>query len=400
MDRPWRAAAAVAAALVIVAGCDRRSGDPPDGSPRIELDIRDGHTTIAVVGLPAADLARLRDEPLTTEQWSQLLRVVVAGERPVPPDVPAMLGVYRIDGPVLRFTPQFPFDPGQRYEAVLDPSRLPAPGGQAARSPWRRGAIAAVFHVPGPDGRPTTRVVRLFPSGDEIPENTLRLYIRFSEPMSLEGGRNYVHLVDEADRPVDDPFIPLDVSLWNEDRTRYTLLFDPGRVKRGIAPNEQMGRPLVAGRRYTLVVDQGWRDGHGRPLAEQYRRTFRVGAPQENAIDTSAWQIAPPRGGTRDPLTVSFPHPLDYALLARALSVSRASAEPMSGEMAIDDGERAWRFFPRGSWAPGEYTLVVSPTLEDVAGNRIGRPFELAIASDAPVGGHAKAAVLLFRVSP
>ncbi len=39
------------------------------------------------------------------------------------------------------------------------------------------------------------------------------------------------------------------MDLWNEDRTRFTVLYDPGRVKRGILPNEEMGRlaavPLV-----------------------------------------------------------------------------------------------------------------------------------------------------------
>jgi hypothetical protein len=55
------------------------------------------------------------------------------------------------------------------------------------------------------------------------------------------------HMVDERGRPVDIPFLPVQADFWNADHTRYTLFFDPGRVKQGILPNEQLGRPLRAG---------------------------------------------------------------------------------------------------------------------------------------------------------
>ena len=69
-----------------------------------------------------------------------------------------------------------------------------------------------------------------------------RFFISFSAPMGFRGGTEYVHLLDGDGQVVDEPFLPLDVALWNENRTRYTLLLDPGRVKRGILPNAQMGR--------------------------------------------------------------------------------------------------------------------------------------------------------------
>src|SRR4051812_40778702 len=99
----WRAAAGLAAALTIVAGCDGRGGDPPDAAPRLALAA--DRSSIAVLGLPPADLARLKKHSLTPVEWSALLRVVVATERPVPPDMPAMLGTYGVDGGALRFIP-------------------------------------------------------------------------------------------------------------------------------------------------------------------------------------------------------------------------------------------------------------------------------------------------------
>ena len=38
-------------------------------------------------------------------------------------------------------------------------------------------------------------------------------------------------------------------------RHRLTLLFHPGRVKRGVGPNEALGPPLRSGETFRLVVD-------------------------------------------------------------------------------------------------------------------------------------------------
>jgi hypothetical protein len=55
-------------------------------------------------------------------------------------------------------------------------------------------------------------------------------------------------------------------------------------------------------------------------------------------------------------------------------------------------------FTPREPWPEGEHWLLASSILEDVAGNRIGRPFELAITSSGRVGGEPTSAALAFQV--
>jgi hypothetical protein len=47
------------------------------------------------------------------------------------------------------------------------------------------------------------------------------------------------------------------------DMTRLTLFIDPGRIKRGVAPLEEIGPALHAGKRYTLEIDSGWHDASG-----------------------------------------------------------------------------------------------------------------------------------------
>jgi hypothetical protein len=194
--------------------------------------------------------------------------------------------------------------------------------------------------------------------------------------MGLRGGFEHVRLLDDRGQEVVETFLPIEADYWNEDRTRYTVFFDPGRVKRGILPNREMGRALEPGRRYTLVVGSAWRDGAGQPLLAEFRREFGVREPDEQPLSTSSWTVVPPVAGTRGPLTVRFPRPLDRGLLQRALGVSR-DGTGVTGEARIADGETEWAFVPRDPWEAGDHQLVVLSILEDLAGNRIGRAFEV-----------------------
>lgn len=395
-----RIAVILAAVLVAFSGC-RRAGEPAaavsESPPRIALNLHTpGSATVDVIGLPPGDLSRLEQSTLTREQWAALLRVTVAGRGDRFPDQPAVLGTYAVVDRRIRFTPQFPFDPGQRYDVLLDPSRLPSAGGSLAT--WRAHHVEAAVELPAPPRPEATRVVGVFPSGGEVPENQLRMYIVFSAPMGLRGGSEHIRLVDQTGRSVDDPFLPLDVDLWNQHRTRYTVLFDPGRVKRGILPNEEMGRALIVGQKYRLEVDEAWLDGNGQKLAAPFRREFRVAPAEEHAIDPATWRIAAPSDGTRDPLVVTFPRALDYGLLQSGVAVATARGDRVPGAISLAAGETRWLFIPRAPWQAGEYRLLASSALEDVAGNRIGRPFEVDAAAGG--GGHAEArsATLAFRV--
>jgi hypothetical protein len=104
----------------------------------------------------------------------------------------------------------------------------------------------------------------------------------------------------------------------------------------------------------------------------------RVAEADERPIDFRAWQVvAAPTAGERDPLIVTFPEPLDHGLLLRALGVSGADQRFLDGEVKIESHETRWRFTPREPWKAGRYQLVALAMLEDMAGNRIGRAFEV-----------------------
>lgn len=334
-----------------VRGCSAASGPP-----RIVLNTTAERPTIDVVDVAAAQLESLRGID-SRDVWSTVFRVAVAA------DQAPMLGEYQIDGTRIRFTPVFPLDPGRQYHVTF------APAGAVP--------IVATIGLPATHTTPATVVSQVFPSGEVIPENQLRLYVHFSAPMGMKGGLEYVHLLDEEGTEVIDPFLPLDAEFWNDDRTRYTVFFDPGRQKRGIPVIVEMGRSLTEGKSYTLVVDKEWRDGNGLPLKEIYKRTFKVGPPDERPLDHTAWQIQAPTVGTRAPLTVAFPEPLDHGLLLRALGVQDPDGKPIGGDITVGPGEVAWSFTPKEFWKAGTHQIVAFGMLEDLAGNRIGRAFEV-----------------------
>ena len=310
----------VIAVAVTAAACARAPS--PDSSPAIHLDTADPQEAIVEVsGLSRRDLSALSELDLTTDEWSVVLRVAVKGGEAHPSaDLPAVAGQYAV-GDSIRFIPSFPLDAGREYDVSFDPSRVPR-----INLP-RLTAARAVVSLPRVVHTPSTVVTAVYPSGDVILENQLRMYVQFSGPMGQQAGLDHIALLDKAGHELVDAMLPLDTELWNSERTRYTVILDPGRVKREILPNRMMGRPLRRGETITLVVKKDWLDGRGVPLKSEFRRDYRVGPAIERPLNTAEWRIATPPAGTRDALTITFPAPLDHAL-THARSACRARGQP------------------------------------------------------------------------
>ncbi len=77
--------------------------------------------------------------------------------------------------------------------------------------------------------------------------------------------------------------------------------------------------------------------------------------------------------GSRDPLEVRFPEPLDRALLDRLIWVENAEAKVVAGQVSVGEAETRWRFTPASPWHEGDYRLVVGTELEDLAGNSVAQ---------------------------
>jgi hypothetical protein len=309
-----------------------------------------------------------------SQGWSAIFRVYSGSG-----DVPPLAGDYAIENGSLVFHPRFPLEPGVRYRAVFQP---PA-GGKP---------IEATFEKPKEKLTPTTRVARVYPSTDVLPSNTLKLYISFSAPMSRGEAWQHIHMLDDKGQPLTYEFVEIQQELWDTSHTRLTVLFDPGRIKRGVLPNEQLGPPIEDGKHYTLLIDRGWHDARGVPLAEDFRKAFRGGPSDRKPPDPKTWRITAPSAGTAADLVVDFPKPMDFALLQRMLQVSTGAgvvgtvthgganlgAGPtLAGTVTVDKQEAEWRFTPKQPWKAGGYKLLIDTGIEDLSGNHIGQAFDL-----------------------
>ena len=255
------------------------------------------------------------------------------------------------------------------------------------------------FSIPATARERTTRVIAVHPALPQLPSNLLRLYVEFSAPMEPGSALTHVHLMDEAGREVTGAFLALEQELWDPARRRLTLLFDPGRVKRGIRTNLESGAPLVAGRRYALVIDDQWPDGNGAPLASGYRLAFEAVGADRRSPDPTRWRLTPPAAGTRAALRVAFGEPLDHALASRMLSVQDASERPVAGAAVLAEGDSVWTFAPSAAWSAGAYTVRVDSALEDVAGNNISRLFDVDRRASGDQLDGAPIRTVPFRVS-
>ncbi len=233
--------------------------------------------------------------------------------------------------------------------------------------------------IPGRAESPASSVLRVYPTTDVLPENLLKFYIEFSEPMRRGEVYQFIDLVDQEGRKVDIPFLEVAEELWNPDGTRLTLFIDPGRVKREVKPLEDVGPAMVRGGRYSLVISRDWPDQKGAPMVREFRKEFRVGPPDRGQPDITKWKLRLPKAGTREPLTVDFGESMERALLDRLLWVEDSGGDALRGKIVVSEHESRWEFAPDVAWGESTYRLVADEWLEDLAGNRIGRPFEVDI---------------------
>jgi hypothetical protein len=273
-----------------------------------------------------------------------------------PPDAPPMLGRVEVRDGGLVFHPRFPLVPGLPYRVLVNEA--------VTTITLPKAAIA------------TTHVAQIYPTADELPANQLKFYLDFSAPMSVGDVYRHIHLLDDAGHEVQRAFLQTAHELWDERRRRFTLILDPGRIKRGLRANVEAGAPLREGERYRLVIDAAWPDGDGNPLRAPFEKTFRVVAADRERPDHRRWRVTAPAAGTSGPLRITTNEPLDRALLEEMLVVRDQQGSDIEGDVEIAAAETEWIFRPRQPWRAGAYAVHVDTRIEDRAGNNLQRLFD------------------------
>jgi hypothetical protein len=338
----------------------------------LHWSVTTNQAIVEIIGLGEQALGRLQKADWGTQDWEDLLAVYAQSSGPQPgSNLPPMMGSYRIADAKLRFQPAFPLEQGVTYRAVFRPARLPGFAGAGSAE------IVSNYQLPSPRQKSPTVVTQVYPTANVLPANLLKFYIHFSSPMSRGHSYDHIKLMDATGKAVELPFLEIDQELWNAEMTRLTLFIDPGRIKRGVQPLEEIGPVLMTNRSYTLLIQRDWENAEGIPLKQPYRKRFTAGPAIREPLNTAQWRISPPRSRSRDSLRLRFARPLDHALALRVIRVLDAEDHAVPGEARLGAAEREWSFTPQRAWPEGRYRIGVETTIEDLAGNNIGKPFEV-----------------------
>ncbi|MEM6523066.1 MAG: hypothetical protein AAF693_04725 [Bacteroidota bacterium] len=279
-----------------------------------------------------------------------------------------MLGHYQLTDTSLIFQPRFLPDPEVTYIAFTDFNVLVHDSRQYIKSfPLR---FSRSF-------KNRTTVISFLPDLDTLPNNVLRTYLTFSSPMGLGNPYDYIEVFDKNGHSLSEPFVVIPEGLWDEKRTRLTLLFHPGRIKRGVGPNVSKGQIFEEEKNYKLRVSKKWTDAEGRFLADNFEKSFYTSGAERHRVDISNWDIQTPDVRSTNALMIRTLRNLDPVLVERMIEIYRVE-KLVSGKW--ESGNRGCRFIPASPWKAGVYTIDVNPKLEDISGNTLVSGFDVDLA--------------------
>lgn len=278
----------------------------------------------------------------------------------------AMLGEYTASGNHIIFKPLVPLSPGMRYEVLL------------------RNKVIGKLAIMMPDAARAPQLLGVYPTADTLPENLLKLYLQFSAPMREGEAMQHVYLSDDQGDTLENVLLDLQPELWNRERSALTLWLDPGRIKRDLIPNRQMGNPLAKGKQYTLGISGQWKSAGGLPLKQSYQKNFYVGDRDSIIPQPKRWELQLPAAKTRQALGVQFNEPLDHFLLQETIQIVDTNGKPVVGNSKVVSRETGFEFTPDKLWQPGRYRILIGAHLEDLAGNNLNRPFDRDLREPQP----------------
>lgn len=221
--------------------------------------------------------------------------------------------------------------------------------------------------------------IRIFPQIDTLPANHLKFYIEFPHAMTRGNIFKYFSLIEtESGKQVPQPF--REIELWDQSAHRLTLWFHPGRQKPGVNLNVEIGPILQQGKNYTLIISKKWQDETGKTLGKNITKSFHAGPIDQQQPQPSQWKYSVPSASSTQALTITFPAPLDHALIPRSFRLNA----PGKPKFKIQHNDLSISFIPDTPWQTGTATLHIDNNLEDLAGNSIARPFNLDLQAAFP----------------
>ncbi len=325
------------------------------------LEIEQDYTLPEFGTISLCDLSKQEVEQLNTDSLSNYLKLYVGSEIPPDNETPHIIGAYLIKENRLLFKPRFTLLPNVNYTVSYF---------SFERAEWEFKEFRVTpFHGEQP------RVTSVFPGTESIPQNTLRFYLYFDQPMGQSNPYEFIKLENDQGENIEDAFVEITSGLWNSERTRLTVFIHPGRVKRMVGPNLKQGPVFEKGKSYRLILSSEFASSYGITMSNDWVKTFSIDAPVYEKINIANWYVIPPEIGTTNPLVIQTTSHLDEAIAQRMIQVKSGNSI-LDGKVQFTESKRQLIFTPSKIWVSGNYDLIIPSTIEDVCGNTVHYIFD------------------------
>ncbi len=264
----------------------------------------------------------------------------------------------------IRFIPLVPFGWNQEYTVVYN-------------------NIMDHFVIDLPDSYEHLSIETVYPSGRWVPTNILKWYIKFSSPINETNVYHHIEFIHSLGDTISKVILPLENALISDDGKLLTLWVEPGRQKRDLIPNKQLGPVFEKDKRYGLIIPKDLKDNNGVPMQEDFAHIFQTTPPDRQKPDTNSWKVLPPENDTDD-LVILFHESMDYGSTMNGLTVINAEKKVITGDWQLIDNESISLFTPKKPWSKGNYKVLLDVTIEDLAGNNLNRLFDSKVNDTIP----------------
>src|SRR5512138_3015114 len=110
-----------------------------------------------------------------------------------------ILGEYELTSDKVIFTPLIPFTHGMTYKVTVN------------------GKLVKEIEIPTEIVMAVPSVAEVYPRRDTVPENLLKIYIEFSQPMKEGEALQHIAVIKNDRDTLPDVFLDLQPELWNKD---------------------------------------------------------------------------------------------------------------------------------------------------------------------------------------
>ncbi|WP_074406270.1 MULTISPECIES: Ig-like domain-containing protein [Aquimarina] len=294
-------------------------------------------------------------------------------------NVNQVLGKLIDEKTALRFTPLTPFGWGQKYTLVY-------------------GDTIEYFALDIPEEYKYLSVTSIYPSAKTLPSNLLKWYIQFSHPINETHIYDHIRFINAIGDTLPRAALSLENALISDHGKLLTIWIEPGRQKRDLIPNRQLGSVFKNKNTYKLVVLKKLKDTNGISMKGNFTHSFQVTIADRIKPDVNSWKIQSPKVNSKSRLLILCHESLDYGSIQNSVTVINAKEEKIDGNWQYTDHESILSFTPSNPWEKGNYKILFDAHIEDLAGNNLDRLFDSEITDTKNTLHLSKAHKLKFSI--